>query len=166
MVKLSPNDLTCVKAHIALDPNSPSGLIWTAPTSRRTKAGTPAGYDYGAGYYKIQLHGKRYRASHLVLYLNGIFPSEGQSEVDHIDRNPWNNLVGNLRWTNRSGNMSNRRVLGAVAYRYVHKSRNKFAAQYVCPRTKRLVFVGRHKSAYAAHLAAVAHRLEHHWIER
>lgn len=164
MTQEHEDEMAYVRSHLALDPSSPSGLIWIKPTSRKVKAGMVAGYDNGTGYYKIQLNGKRYRASHLVLRLNGIFPGEGHTEVDHIDRNPWNNSVSNLRWTNRSGNLSNRRVLGSVEYRYVHRSRGKFTAQYTCPKTKKQVFVGRFTSAYSAHLFAVAHRLQHHWI--
>lgn len=36
-------------------------------------------------------------------------PREDQKEIDHIDRNPSNNLVTNLRWSNRSENLRNTR---------------------------------------------------------
>jgi hypothetical protein len=166
MTQEHENELDYIRSYLALDPDSPSGLVWIKTTSRKVKPGMVAGYSYGTGYYKVQLNGKRYRASHLVLYLNGIYPEKGCTEVDHIDRNPWNNAVSNLRWTTRSGNLSNRRVLGAVNYRYVHRSRGHYAAQYIHPASKKQVFVGRYATPLEAHLQALVHRLENHWIEQ
>lgn len=156
-----------LKTLVAVDASSPSGLIWTKPPTRgRVKAGNIAGYDYGSGYYKVSIKGRRYRTSHLVLYLSGVYPEAGQTEVDHIDRNPRNNALSNLRWTDRSGNLANRRVMGCVPYRYVHCSRGRYTAQYTHPATKKQVFVGRYDTPIIAHYQALAHRLENHWINQ
>lgn len=146
----------------ALDESSLSGLSWQKPSYKKGKR---AGCLNDRGYWIVHFRGKNYRCHRLVLILSGSLPPLPNSEVDHIDRNPSNNSRSNLRWTNRSGNLTNRRPLGRVPYRYVHRSRGKYTAQYTHPKTKRQMFAGRFSDPLSAHLAAVAHRLENHWID-
>jgi hypothetical protein len=147
---------------LEIDEASPSGLSWQ---TKKTKSGKRAGYLNDKGYWIVRFKGKNYKCHRLILLISGKPQPIPGSEVDHIDRNPSNNLLSNLRWVDRSGNLANRKVLGSVPYRYVHKSRGKYTGQYTHPRTKRQVFVGRFADALSAHLAAVAHRLENHWID-
>lgn len=44
----------------------------------------------------------------LVLDAAGKYPTKLRREVEHIDRNPANNCIGNLRWTTHSENCKNR----------------------------------------------------------
>lgn len=147
---------------LEIDEASPSGLSWR---TKKTKSGKRAGSLNDRGYWIVRFQGKNYRGHRLVLLISGRTQPGPDSEVDHIDRNSSNNSVSNLRWTNRSGNLSNRRVLGCVPYRYVHQSRGKYAAQYTNLKTKRQMFVGRFPDPLSAHFAALAHRLENHWID-
>lgn len=156
--------LNSVKGYFTYDPSSPSALRWKVPLCRAHKPGAVAGSLYDSGYYIVRINKKNFRVHQLVLILNEIFPEKDQSEVDHIDRNPANNTVSNLRWTNRSGNLANRGALGSVKLRYVHKNRGKYMGQYTHPVSKRQLFVGRYLTAQEAHHQTIAHRLENHWI--
>ena len=162
----SANSIALLEKHFLYDPTSPSGLRWKVPTAKAHYQGMIAGTINACGYYIVRLQGRNFRAHQIVLLLNNILPAEGQNEVDHIDRNPANNLLSNLRWTHRSGNLGNRRVLGKIPYRYVHENRGKYMGQYTHPRSKQQIYVGRYESPQEAYLCTLVHRLETHWIDQ
>ena len=148
-----------------LDPQSPSGVKWKALNSSRKKSQV-AGHLNERGYYVVKTHGKEYRCHQIVLILSGIMPEEGDSEVDHIDRNPSNNPLSNLRWVSGSQNCKNRKTTGKVPFKYVIYRGSKFAARYRHPVTRGKIQVGTYDTAYKAHCQALAHRLENHWINQ
>jgi hypothetical protein len=51
------------------------------------------------------------------------------STVDHINNNPLDNRVENLRWASRETQMKNRRPYGAVPYKGVCYAGNRYRAQ-------------------------------------
>lgn len=159
------SDLQLLQEHFQLDPLVPSGLRWRKAASRSVAIGQPAGSRNSRGYYRVKLSGREYKCHRVVLLLNGILPPAGCTQVDHIDRNRSNNLVANLRWATPSLNTRNCAVTGQVPYRYVRRRKSgRYEAQYKHPATKQKVYVGVYDRATAAHLQALAHRLEHHWI--
>lgn len=155
------------KQFLELDPGSPSGLRWLANApGKNSNRGKPAGCRDGqTGYYRVEILGTIYRCHRLVLILNGIYPPKGCNEVDHIDRDPSNNALSNLRWSSRSLNCKNKRVLGSVQYRYVYRKGQKYAATYRNPNTNKKVYVGVFSDPLEAYLTTLAHRLENHWIQ-
>ena len=105
--KLPHQIVTSADAHALLD-YSDGKLIWRHDTSIRTKcAGKVAGNIRKDGYCTFRLKGKAYLA-HRVIYLmhHGRWPTS----LDHIDGNPRNNKIENLRECTVSQNMCNRKI--------------------------------------------------------
>jgi len=102
-------------------------------------AKTSAGYHHGA------LSGKNYLA-HRVLWLlhTGEWP---EAEVDHINGNPADNRIANLRAATRSENARNSTVYGASRYKGVGKSNNRWVAQIDG------IYLGAFKCETAAYIA-------------
>lgn len=75
-----------------------------------THAGEP-GNQLPNGYWRLSYNGKSYLAHHLVLILHGKKVPDGRRVVvDHIDQNPSNNKLTNLRVVSKSGNALNSKV--------------------------------------------------------
>ena len=143
------------------DPSSPSGLRWAVSNTNRIKVGDVAGSRNHEGYWTITRHGnKTYRAHSIVWELhNGPIP-EGMT-VDHIDRNPSNNKIENLRLASASAQCHNRRNWGSCM-KWVKKTRySTYQGKFTL--NGKLIEAGSHKTEEEAHLAAVARRLELYW---
>jgi len=161
---MTKTEIEVLREYLQLDPTLPSGLRWIKSTNGRIRAGQPAGSPNSDGYYQFRLHRKHYKCHRVILLLNGIEPPAGCIEVDHLDRNPANNLLSNLRWVDRASNVRNCGVKGRIPWRYVSPAFGRLKSQYVHPVTKRKIHVGTYDDAYEAHCQALAHRLENHWI--
>lgn len=80
-------------------------FFWLEKVSRKVIAGEQAGTTRPDGYRTLQLFGKRYLAHRLAwLYVYGTWPRE---LLDHRDRNPSNNAIGNLREATDGQNKQN-----------------------------------------------------------
>lgn len=73
-------------------------------------AGHQKTYRCGERHYtEVELYGQRHSAHRIIWEMhNGAIPLG--MEIDHVDRDPWNNKLSNLRLCTRSQNMMNRRV--------------------------------------------------------
>lgn len=163
---MTKTEIDFLREHLQLDPTIPSGLRWIKSTNGRIKPGQPAGSPNSDGYYQFRLHRKHYKCHRVILLLNGVEQPAGCNEVDHIDRNPANNLLSNLRWSTRSANVRNCRRKGQIPWLYVSPAFGRLKSQYVHPVTRKKTHVGTYDDACEAHLAALAHRLENHWIDQ
>ena len=81
-------------------------------TRRVERGGEPvcavAGYFDKDGYREIRVNGKAYKAHRLAwLYVHGEWP---ERNLDHIDVDPSNNRISNLRLATQSQNNANRGV--------------------------------------------------------
>ena len=95
-----------LKERLSYDPNT--GVFSYKSPVRGRVTGATAGTVRPDGYLTIILFGKPYATSRLAwLYVYGKWPNE---EIDHIDRNPSNNRIENLRDVSRSQNNCNHRV--------------------------------------------------------
>ena len=69
----------------------------------RKETGQKAGY-VNSGYYKVKIKGKAYFAHRIIFMMyNDYLPQF----IDHVDRNPLNNNINNLRAATRQENNAN-----------------------------------------------------------
>ena len=81
-------------------------LYWKKPT-RGHSVGMLAGSINKLGYRSIKINSKLYKA-HRLIYL--MFNDNLPEIIDHIDRNPSNNRIENLRLANKSLNRQNAKI--------------------------------------------------------
>lgn len=81
-------------------------LLWKNPCKRKPQlTGLPAGTVCSAGIVRIKLNRKVHKAHRLIwLYNYGKFPDKF---IDHVDGNPSNNKLVNLRECSPEQNMHN-----------------------------------------------------------
>lgn len=107
-----------------LDYNPETGEFrWKVKVAIRVKPGQIAGCrdESSGGYWKVGIRGRYYKAHRLAwFYVHGSWPD---GEIDHIDRNGFNNSIKNLRVVSRSQNMqnSNMRKPSDTGVRGVHR---------------------------------------------
>ncbi len=117
------NLLTFERASEAYSYCSESGEIrWKIRPCRNMKAGIIAGTVNKEGYIRLHID-RRFYSAHRVAWLlhYGQWP---EGEVDHIDGDPSNNRIGNLRVVDPIGNRKNQGVTrrnssGCVGVRWI-----------------------------------------------
>jgi hypothetical protein len=100
-------------------------LVWKQKLSRNDKGqvGAVAGVVNNRGRRHIKVDGKLYLGHRIVfLYHHGYLPKS----IDHIDRNPLNNKIDNLRECTQSQNIINatKRSKCTSIYKGVHWNKN------------------------------------------
>ena len=84
--------------------NLNTGIFTWLVANHNRKIGDEAGTLYN-GYIRICINYKRYPAHHLVwLYIYGVFPIK---QLDHINHNPSDNRIENLREASQKTNSQN-----------------------------------------------------------
>ena len=106
-------------------------LVRRITVQSRSKAGEIAGTISGDRII-ISIDRRRYKLHRIIWFWHhGVFPIE----VDHRDGDPMNNRIGNLRATDRLGNMKNvkKPITNTSGFKGVrfHKQRLKWTAQIV-----------------------------------
>ncbi len=103
--------LSDLQATYVIDPSSPSGLSrFKACAGRNGKVGPviSLGSD---GYFRMQFNKKFYRTHRIIYFMHhGVDPAE--KVIDHIDGNPENNSVENLRACTQRENLQNAKKRG------------------------------------------------------
>ena len=81
-------------------------LYWKVSKTNSVKIGDLAGWISKDGYREVGINGKNYKSHRLIfLYHHGFLPEF----LDHIDGNPKNNNINNLREATKSQNSMNRK---------------------------------------------------------
>lgn len=102
-------------------------FTWLVRTARCVRVGAIASGMDTKGYGRIMIKRKAYKAHRLAwLYVYGEMP---KGFLDHIDRNPANNRISNLRETTHAHNLQNQdrcykgNKLGILGVSYVKADR-------------------------------------------
>lgn len=136
-------------------------IYWKITKGSRAKKGNKAGKLRKDGYYDVGLDGKYYLVHRVIFALiHGYLPEV----VDHIDRNPKNNLIVNLRpatYTNNSWNsgISANNSTGVKGVRKTTRN-NKYEARIAA--NNQTYQVGTFDSLEEAELAIQNFRIEKH----
>ncbi len=104
------------------------GTLWWRTSKQGRDTYKPAGTPDKDGYTKITINGKVYRAHHLVYMYHGL---AAEPMLDHINGDPSDNRIENLRPVNVMLNGANRAVNknSSTGYRGVRKEpKGKYGA--------------------------------------
>ena len=155
---MATNILTQARLKELLHYDPATGVFTNArQRGQRGVLGAVAGSPNGArGYIRIKINGAKYFAHRLAwLHEYGALPA---TQIDHIDRNPANNKISNLRVATSSENMQNTglRCDNISGYKGVtrHTQENKWRARITINRKQ--YCLGLFDDAIAANTAYLA----------
>lgn len=148
-----------------------SGLVWRVSRGRTAKTGGRAGNkkahhsDKNKFYWEVMIDGKSYYVSRVIYYMTH-YEDPRDIQVDHKDRNPYNNNIQNLRLdinrdiqiANQSTRCSNTSGVNNVSW---HKRLKKWMA-YLSVQGHRIhlgYFVCKIEAAATVYKAYVSHNL-------
>jgi hypothetical protein len=125
-MKAYPLDIKMIAERLSYCPLS-GELTWKE-NFHRSRVGKVAGSVKAGGYIHIRIGGCSYNAARLAWLLHyGHIDSNLQ--IDHIDRNPTNNRINNLRLVTASVNLFNRSTKYGTPRYYTKHETGKFQAQ-------------------------------------
>lgn len=123
--------------YLVYDETSPSGLRWVASRGNKAKAGDVVGSQLTYGHWMLSLtqNGKeRQFLNHRVIWeiLNG--PIREGLHIDHLDGNPSNNKIENLRVVTNTVNRRNmkqdkRNTTGVTGVKF-DRQNNRYVAHW------------------------------------
>ena len=138
-------------------------LFWKIPAGGQgcIKAGSKAGVTHKNGYKSVRVKNVMLK-QHRVIYM--MFHGSIPKTIDHIDGNPSNNRIENLREATASQNMRNsrkqtRNTSGVKGVSW-HRSKNKWIAS--CGLNGKLIHIGYFEEINDASDAVMKFRKEHH----
>ena len=157
--------LTCARAKALLDYCPETGLLTRKVSlSRSVKIGDVAGYAHPTkGYVSLFVDGVRYKAHRIAwLMYFGKWPS---GQIDHINGNPADNRIANLRDVSNQTNSENKihpkagNTSGLLGVSWMSAA-NKWRAQIAIKR--KVTYLGLFTSKEEAHAAYLAAKRQMH----
>lgn len=152
-----------LKATLSYDKET--GLFRKLTDGTKYKAGDVCGHRDNKGYICILLFGKIYKAHRLAwLYVHKRWPVD---LIDHINGDPSDNRIDNLREVNNSKNMMNTKKHASCSSQYKgvcwYRASNKWTAQIVINGKKKRIgyFTSEKVAAYAYDIFALKHHGEY-----
>ena len=150
-------DLTPERLRELLDYDEETGLFtWKIQLGNRGAAGKIAG-RIGKNRSYIGIGGDQFFAHRLAwFYVYGLWPKKG---IDHIDGDPLNNRIANLREANQAENLQNYKkpktnTSGFMGVR-IHSTTGKWQASISCGKKREYLGIYETKElAYLAYLSA------------
>jgi hypothetical protein len=133
--------------------NKETGNLYQSKKRPKIKVGSIAGGINATGYRYIQLEGRKYPAHHIIwLIETGNLPKK---ILDHIDGNPLNNHISNLREATIKQNNENRKAQRNNKTGYKGVSFNNRLQKYVAQiqHNYKPIYIGIYKTPHEAHLA-------------
>ena len=76
---------------------------------RNARKGDIAGSSDNLGYFRLQMGGKKYLVHRIVYYMHHGYIYDTM-QIDHIDGNPANNRIENLRLSTQEQNQHNQKI--------------------------------------------------------
>jgi hypothetical protein len=129
-------------------------FFWLIDRPRKTKAGDEAGYINSTGYVKIRYNHRGYSAHRIAWYLH-TKQDPAALQIDHINGNPSDNRIANLRLATPGQNAKNTRKKPGTASKYKgahwYARRNKWQSQIRIDGHS--IHLGYFDTDYEAHLA-------------
>lgn len=165
---MKKNELTRAVLRAAISYDSSTGEFTRRVTHSNIKAGTRCGHKISSGdrYPRISVYGFQYHAHRLAwLYFYGVWPSE---HIDHINRNPLDNRIANLRDVSQLQNNRNCKTHSdnTSGHRgvYWHKASGSWHAMVFHKR--RCISLGYFKTREGAIVARLAGERMHYGSDR
>lgn len=121
------------------DEASPSGLRWKRVYNKSStvKIGDVVGSN-DKGYWRVHALGGHYKAHKIVWALNNNFQNQDGLHIDHIDGNPSNNCIENLRLVEHTLNARNKPMMKSntsgihgVCFQTVRTKAGNYVDRYV-----------------------------------
>lgn len=136
-------------------------FTWLKTVSPNATKGSAAGSLRHDGYVRIGLKNKQYMAHRIAWAM--YYGTQPPQYIDHIDGNPKNNAIKNLRASDAASNMENKRKAQAnnrIGMLGVKRNCNKWQA--VIGVNKKYICLGSYETPEEAHAAYVEAKRKYH----
>jgi len=154
------NDISHAELLSVLHYDPSSGVfVWNKTLSNAAVSGARAGSFQKTKHRQIQINGKKYKEHRLAwLYIYGKMP---EHEIDHINGNPSDNRICNLRDVTHRENGNNliKHRKGKLAGCYYSQAAKAWLAQIQI--NGKWKYLGKHPTEKEAHEAYLLARSEH-----